>query len=124
MRIRSKSRTEPDRTCLSWFVWIENVNARRIEHFNIFLHGGFLSECREAAQKYGDDRERFEDAVDKSMRYYYWCKCEWEIVLDSWPPRADHAYARKVDVFTQVMLNEDHFMDYIWEHREELAKGL
>ena len=78
--------------------------------------------------------------------YYYWAKCEWEVVITSWPPHINmdeldrinkqrksefakydrEPYClcintdvrKKIDVYSQVMLNFDIFVDYVWGHRE------
>lgn len=51
--------------------------------------------------------------------YYFWSKCEWEIIISGWPPRDDFNDA-KIDVYDQVKLNWDKFVDYTWDHRKEL----
>ena len=56
---------------------------------------------------------RFE-AVHGSLFYYYRSKCEWEVIVSSWPP-SDRVPERKVDVYDQVMLNWDVFIGYVWE---------
>ena len=28
----------------------------------------------------------------------------------------------KVDIYTQVMMNIDHFIDYLWDHKEEIKE--
>ena len=57
--------------------------------------------------------------VRNSLRYYYWSKCEWEIVLSDWPP-SETFKKEKVDVYSQVVLNWDIFSEYIWENRKQL----
>ena len=78
--------------------------------------------------------------------YYFWCKCEWETVITSWPPhitmkeldrlntereKETEKYNRepyclyvepdiseKIDVYQQVMNNFDIFVDYVWGFKE------
>lgn len=104
---------------LEWNVYYENFNAREIQETNIFSHGSFLTDLKKAHKKYKDNREAFEKEVKSSLMYWYWSKCEWEIIISDWPP-SDRVPAIKVDVYDQVMLNWNVFMDYLWEHREEL----
>ena len=75
--------------------------------------------CKEYAKKYGNDKAAFEEKVRRSLMYYYWSKCEWEIVLSHWPSSA-RFNDRKIDVYDQVMLNWGVFMDYLWNNRKEL----
>ena len=104
---------------LEWNVYYENFNAREIQETNILSHGNFLTDLKKAHKKYKDNREAFEKEVKSSLMYWYWSKCEWEIIISDWPP-SDRVPAIKVDVYDQVMLNWNVFMDYLWEHREEL----
>ena len=104
---------------MEWYVYAEDINSRRMEPFNIFDHGRFLKECKDATKKYKDDKEAFIKEVRSSMMYYYWSKADWEIVLTPLicPERGP---TLKIDVYDQVMLNGDRFFDYIWENRFEL----
>lgn len=49
--------------------------------------------------------------------YYFWSKCEWEIILSDFPP-SDRFKKKKVDVYEQVMLNWDKFINYLWKYYE------
>jgi hypothetical protein len=105
---------------LEWNVYTENVNRRKIEVFNIFDHVYFLRDCAKAAKK-AETIEDFAKLVSRELHYYYWSKCEWEIILTSWPERQDFNN-RKVDVCSQVMLNWDRFIQYLWDNRDELLR--
>ena len=75
---------------LEWNVYISNFNGKRIEKYNVFDHLGFLDDLKKAARKYRDrEREQFEDQMRRDLMYYFWSKCEWEIILSHWPPRQD-----------------------------------
>lgn len=104
-----------------WFVYCEDVNRRVIEPYNIFRHGGFLGDCRKEIEKHRDDKRGFSIEVQRWLKYYFWAKCEWEIILSSWP-KDDRAKKEKIDVYDQVMLNFDVFIDYLWQHRDLLNK--
>lgn len=106
---------------LEWNVYVSDWNAKTIKPHNIFNHVRFMEDLRKAARKHKDDRDAFLREVDHLLHYYYWSKCEWEIVLSHWPPRKDFG-GEKVDVWDQIALNWDRFIDYIWENRKELAK--
>lgn len=103
---------------LTWNVYISNFNQKRIETHNIFNHYGFIEDCKKIYKKYKDDKENFLEQVRKSLMYYYWSKCEWEIILSHWPPR-ENAHDEKIDVYDQVMLNWPQFSEYIWNNKEE-----
>ena len=106
---------------IEWNVYYENFNARKIEKYNIFRHYAFLENCIKFARKYKDDKEKFLEEVRRSLMYFFWAKCEWEIIMSSWPERDDFQ-EKKIDVYDQVMNNWHVFSEYIWEHKKELSK--
>lgn len=106
---------------LEWYVFTEGFNSREIEKHNVFNHYRFLNDLKKLARKFRDrEREQFEEAMRKDLMYYYWSKCEWEVVIGGFIGKADKSL--KVDVYEQVMLNWKPFCDYVWEHRVELRK--
>ena len=110
---------------LCWNVYYEQYCPNRgIGVANIFDHPGFYDDCKKFARKYKDDREKFIDEVRRSLMYFYWSKCEWEIVITGWPPPREGSGFKeiKVDVYDQVKLNWDIFCDYIWNNRKEFLK--
>ena len=106
---------------LEWNVYVGNFNAKKIETHNVFHHTRFTEDCHKAAKKFKDDKAAFAEEVRRSLMYYYWSKCEWEVVIEHWPP-VQRFQSTKVDVYSQVMLNWDRFIDYLWENRKELEK--
>ena len=106
---------------LTWNVYIGDFSKREIVVHNVFDHYGFLEDCKKAAKKYKDDREAFEKAIENNLMFYYWSKCEWEIILQHWP-QISGFQDEKVDVYDQVMLNWDKFIEYVWNNAEELRR--
>lgn len=104
---------------LVWNVYWEDWNGKEIGKYNIFAHTSFADGCKKAAKKFKADKDGFSEAVRRELMYYFWSKCEWEIVLGSWPTGRSE---EKVDVYDQVMLNWDHFIDYLWNNRSLLSK--
>lgn len=151
---------------LCWNVYCSDFNGKEIKLFNIFDHWSFYNECVKAKKKFKEDKEAFAKEVKGWLMYYFWSKCEWEIILDHWPSgewyelrttmkvsdmvdmyrsagiNCDswrisenvidkeitleafpewHKYKQeKIDVYDQVMNNWDIFIDYLWDHRNEL----
>ena len=99
---------------MEWYVYVDDFNNRCIEKHNVFDHTGFREDIQKIYKKYKDDFDSFSEEVRKSLAYFYWSKCEWEIVLSPWPPR-DNFREEKIDVYEQVMLNWDNFIKYVWE---------
>ena len=122
-----------------WRVFVGSFNDKKIIPYNIFAHGRFFEDmCKIVAEykKYSNSPETIlsgipekeyvhgkgvvtkyytpDEYLSRKMRgimmYYFWSKCEWETVITSWPN--EDAF-HKIDVFTQVRLNWDNFINYI-----------
>ena len=106
---------------LTWNVLVGNFNSKQIETHNVFNHGGFMDDLKKAARKFAKDRDGFEKEVRSSLMYHYWCKAEWEVIIQHWPP-SERLRDRKVDVFEQVALNWRPFIDYVWAHAVDLRR--
>lgn len=106
---------------LCWNVYVGDFNTRKIEPYNIFRHHGFKEDVAKAARKLKDNKDAFEEEVRNSMMYFFWSKCEWEIILRQWPYR-DVDRDVKIDVYDQVKQNWEIFIDWLWDHRKELIK--
>lgn len=106
---------------LEWNVVYMSWNERQIKKFNIFAHDYFFEDCARSYRKCGEDREAFLAEIRKILGYYFWSKCEWEIILSAWPPN-ERMKESKVDVCDQVVLNWDRFADYVWENRAAFRK--
>lgn len=106
---------------LTWNTYIGDFNSGRIEIHNVFDHYTFLEDCRKNAKKNGEDKDAFAEQLRRDLMYSYWSKCEWEIIIDHWP-HTDRCHAEKVDVYDQVRLNWDLFVEYVWQHIGELKK--
>lgn len=97
-----------------WNVYVGNFNGRCIETYNIFRHCRFFDDVKRIYKKYKNDFDKFSEEIKRSLMYYFWSKCEWEITLGSWPPR-DNFQDEKIDVYDQVMMNWDVFIKYVWD---------
>ena len=99
---------------LQWYVYYENFNGKRIEPFNVFDHGSFLEDTKKNYKKNKKNFDTFSEQLQRDARYYFWSKCEWEIILSNWPPSKQEPIEEKIDVFDQLQLNWDYFVQYTW----------
>lgn len=102
-----------------WSVYVGDFNGKRIETDNIFDHCAFDADCRKNYKKNKENKEAFLEQLRRDLMYYFWSKCEWEVVIQSWP--AGHG-EKKIDVYDQVMLNWNIFCDYVWSHKDEFKE--
>lgn len=68
---------------LCWNVYREDFNSHDINLYNIFNHYGFYRDCVAARKKYKDDKEKFGEEVRNALLYFFWAKCEHEVVITS-----------------------------------------
>lgn len=66
---------------MKWNVYHYDINANKIKTFNIFDHYSFREYVKQAAKKY-KYRETFEDQLKRELMYYFWCKSEYELVIE------------------------------------------
>lgn len=133
-----------DKSKLVWNIFAEEngeiVPINIFEYSWAFLKDGLLV----AKKKYKDNFEAFADHIKNWLQYCYWSKSEYETIITSWPPYVDgkevdrltrekadriEKYGNfyresvdltvgfKIDVYTQVMMNWDRFIDYIWNNK-------
>ena len=103
---------------MKWNVYIHNINLDKIEKYNIFEHGSFMKDLEKACQEC-ESKDMFAEKIKSELRYYFWSKCQWEIVISPWVGSSKPCDI-KIDVFDQVMMNFDIFVDYVWDNRKEL----
>ena len=130
---------------LEWNVFVSDSNADKIEVHNVFNHYSFMKDLIKINKKCKDDFNVFADEVKRSLMYYYWSKCEWEVVITSFPPYinekeflrlnterneriekygkfiktdVDLETGKKIDVYNQVMMNWNNFITYLWNNRK------
>ena len=135
---------------LAYYVYIENFNKKSIEKYNVLSE--HILEQIKTKTKYVEDKQAFADVVKQVIMYHYWSKCDWEVIITDWPTHIeveevtrlererDEYFGRynrvpyslcvnlkvaeKVDVYDQVMLNWNIFIDYLWKglrHEETVS---
>ena len=137
---------------LEYNVYIEDINAGKIKSYNIFGNNRFYEGVYKAYQTYKKDEciEEFKEEVKNQLMYSYWGRCEYEIVITSWPPHIDveeidklkkeieeHdskynwkqvkatanlSISEKISIYDQIMLNFDIFFNYLLENISLLKK--
>ena len=141
---------KPQNKKLEWFVFEEDSNAKEIVPLNVFEGSiSFIYGLLEAKKKYKDNYLKFAEEVRSCLSYSYWGKCEWETIITGWPTfvngeeidrlseekqkhQNEHGYfygtyvnlktAYKMDVYTQVMMNWDRFIEYVWANKRLITK--
>ena len=105
---------------MKWNVYYHDFNANQIVTFNVFDHSSFRKDAAESIRK-AKCKEEFSNELRSDAMYRFWCKCEYEIILKPWVGQ-DRTPEIKVDIFNQLSLNWDKFVDYVWEHQQEFTE--
>ena len=97
---------------MEWNVYYYDFIINEIKIYNIFNYIDFKNAVEKDLHRF---RSRYEFA--KSLRSHlitYFCSSDrWEVLIDSPTGDIDKLI---VDVYDQVMLNWDVFVDYCWTH--------
>ena len=129
---------------MTWNVFRENINGKEIVEYNNFNHGGFDDEVDELLKK-DVSKDEFDEKLRMILFYYFGSKAEYEVVITSWVPYISkkeldrlntkyerhnrqwgyYPYAlsiepdvgRKVDIYSQVMMNWEQFVEYVWSNK-------
>ena len=106
---------------LEWNVFYYDINRKKIDTYNIFDHYSFVKWLQKDL-KDTNNIEDFAIALKSNLMYYFWGKAEWEVLITPWVGGDREKDVIKVDVYSQVMLNWEIFLNYVWSNKE-LLKG-
>ena len=95
---------------MEWYVYYYDFNNNVIEPYNIFRHCKFSEDVKELLRQ-NLSKQDFADKLNVLVRYYFWSKAEWEVIISSFIGNAED---KKVDVYNQIYLNWDKFVNYVW----------
>ena len=101
---------------LTWNVLLYDFNIMEPITYNIF-NNHRVHEDTPKLLKQCKDKKEFKDEFRDLLRWQFWGRCQYEMILSSWPPsEKDKTY--KLDVYEQCMLNFDRLCDYIYAEYE------
>ena len=98
-----------------WNVWIWDFNHDALKAYDvmpIILTGLKSYKKKEFPTTYED----FCEILDREAAYYFWSKCEWEMIIHGWPAQKND---EKVDVYDQLKLNWDKFAETVWKYVQD-----
>lgn len=91
-----------------WNVIVHDINYDQFISYNVFRHVRFSEDIKKGPRK-GQD---FDEWLRCTIMYYFWSKCEYEIILSPWPPH-ENDKDLKIDVYDQLMVNYHRFREYV-----------
>lgn len=66
---------------MKWMAYYYSINRDEIKEFNIFDHWRFKEDVQKLAKK-RIKKEDFKEKLRRELLYYFWSKCEWELVIE------------------------------------------
>ena len=69
-------------------------------------------------------KEQLAKRINSILMYWFWSKCEWEMIIIDWPYNDTIQKSRpyKVDVYDQIKPNIDIIVDLVWNYVEPKIK--
>jgi len=111
-----------------WNVYMEDYEGKTIRTINVFNHFSFTEDCKRVYRKYRkpEDINKLEEEIKSLAKYYFWSKCEYEIIITRWPqPKEDQNFKPiKRDVYDQIELNWNIFFKHFTEHKAFFLRRL
>lgn len=94
-------------------VWnVIAVRNNKVVNWNVFDHWNFYEDFQKWL-KDTDNIDDFEYEMERETRYYFWSRCEYEIVVRDMFDQAE----KKVDIYSQLRANWDRFISYLWSFK-------
>lgn len=102
------------KTNFKWNVWIWDFNHDKLESYDVVPM--FIDELKNLKKsEKPKTKEEFNEFLKREAKYHYWSKCEYEMIIHGWPKNKNN---EKVDVYNQLVLNWDTFVDCFWNSLE------
>ena len=64
---------------LSWLVTHHDCNADKIKYYDILK---YRQDFIKKLKKQCTTKEEFAEKMEREMMYYFWSKCEWEVIIE------------------------------------------
>ena len=99
-----------DKKVLEWNTILYEHDKLRI--YNVFNNAYFSEAVTNIMHTPNISRSEISEVIMRKAQWQFWGRCEYEHIISSWPPYdGDKGY--KIDIFEQLTLNWDRFIDYI-----------
>lgn len=101
---------------LEWLAFIYDANRKEIMPRNIFSSNGFRESVEKDLEKYYT-KEEFLNHLQDHLFHYFFGREKYEILISSLCGNSK-TESVKLDVYTQVMIHFNTFLDYVWSYKE------
>lgn len=97
----------------SFYVIVYDINRKTFVPYDVIP---YLEKCYYEETNKPKTLEEFKDFVKNQSMYRWWSRCEYEIILESWPSTNVN---EKWDVHRQVMMNIDIITSILMDNANE-----
>lgn len=104
----------------SWNV-LKFENFQMLKPFNIFSSQRFRDFTYMTMITSDISKSDFEKNIRVACKSTYAYKCEYEFVVSTWPAET---IKEKIDIYFQILVNWDHFINYMWDLHNKIIKDL
>ena len=88
-----------------FYVLTWDFNSDKLEPYDVLPY--FRKNCAKC-----ENYESFKREVERTSRYKFWARCEYEMICSGWPVQKNKY---KLDVNEQIMMNIDIICNILWE---------
>lgn len=96
---------------MEYNVFYHEINGDKIKTFNVLRKDGIIYEFLKELRMRDMNRDEFEEELRRELRYYYWAKCEAEVLISAW---VGGDAEEKIDIYQQIDINWKLFSDICW----------
>lgn len=96
-----------------FYTIIYNINKKEFSPYNImpYLIDEYKKEKKKKKQP--NTFEEFKQFIAGASMYQYWSRCEYELILTSWP---NEDKKEKIDIHNQIMMNIDRITEVLMDN--------
>lgn len=100
---------------MEWNVYWSNPDTHTVVIRNVFKLSGTFNKGLAAFKEHPKIAfSQFLDDLLQLVKYCFWCKCEYEVVIHPWA--CSYPAEQKIDIYNQLVLNWKQFAHYTYAH--------
>lgn len=96
-----------------FYTIIYDINKREFEPYDVMPYLINEYKNKKKKKKHPTTFDEFKKFIEGASMYMYWARCEYEIILTSWP---NEDKSKKIDIHQQIMMNIDIVTNVLMEN--------
>lgn len=87
-----------------FYTIIYDINKKSFEPYDVMPYLINEYKVKKKKKKHPNTFDEFKKFIEGASMYMYWSRCEYELILTSWP---NEDKQKKIDIHNQIMMNID-----------------